>query len=329
MRLSSCAHCGDKGCGRWKHVFLLFVLLLFASLTLLGCASQKQGLNPSGNVNAPAESKNAKTVYISLDKKDDSEMPGRFRKCNDSIDNNIGGKAVSLDGLAGLNISGSGQFTEKSLQLIKQKIGSKMNIVVADLRQESHGFINNTAISWMDADNKANKGLTKDQVIKDEKDKLDGLLSKGTAEIKTDREETVRVDKIQTEEELVKGQGMSYLRLPVTNNERPSDDIVDSFVNFVRTQPENSWIHFHCMEGVGRTTTFMVMYDSMKNAKKVSLEDIMSRQVLLGGKNLINVNDDTQSEAGKRSAFLKMFYKYCSVNNDNYKTSWSQWVKAQ
>lgn len=204
-----------------------------------------------------------------------------------------------------------------------------MDIIVVDLRQESHGFVNNIAVSWMDADNKANKGLMTDQVIKDENSKLAGLLSKGIAELKTDEEGTVKVNKVQNEEELVKGQGISYLRLPVTNNERLSDDIVDSFVNFVKSQPKDSWMHFHCMEGVGRTTTFMVMYDSMKNAKKVSLNDIMTRQVLLGGKNLINVDGDAQSEAGKRSAFLKMFYKYCHENNDNYNTSWSRWIKTQ
>lgn len=319
---------GHKGWRR-TNAFLLAVLLLFVSLTFLGCSNQKLVSNSSSNTTVPAESKNIKSVYISLDKKDDGDMPERFRKCNDSIDNNIAGKVVSLEGLAGLNISGSGQFTEKSLQLIKQKIGNKMNIIVVDLRQESHGFVNNMAISWTDADDKANKGLTTEQVIEDENSKLSGLLSKGIAEVKTDKEETIKVDKIQTEEQLVKSQGMSYLRLPVTNNERPADDIVDTFVNFVRSQPKNTWIHFHCMEGVGRTTTFMFMYDSMKNARKASIDDIMTRQVLLGGKNLVDVGSNTQGEAGKRALFLRMFYKYCRENSDNYNTSWSKWVKAQ
>ena len=41
--------------------------------------------------------------------------------------------------------------------------------------------------------------------------------------------------------------------------------------------------HFHCKEGIGRTTTFMIMYDIMKNYKEVSLNDIIKRQYLPSG----------------------------------------------
>lgn len=103
------------------NALLLSVFLIFFTLTFLGCTNPKQGSNTSGNTNVTAELKNTKSVYISLDKKDDSEMPKRFRKSNDSIDNNIAGKVISLDGLAELNMSGSGQFTEESLQLISKR----------------------------------------------------------------------------------------------------------------------------------------------------------------------------------------------------------------
>jgi hypothetical protein len=45
--------------------------------------------------------------------------------------------------------------------------------------------------------------------------------------------------------------------------------------------PENAWAHFHCEAGLGRTTTFMVLYDMLRNANRVSLEDIVQRQKIL------------------------------------------------
>ena len=35
--------------------------------------------------------------------------------------------------------------------------------------------------------------------------------------------------------------------------------MVDYFIDFVENQPENTWLHFHCKAGAGRTTTFMIM----------------------------------------------------------------------
>lgn len=52
-----------------------------------------------------------------------------------------------------------------------------MPIIIVDLRQESHGFINGVAISWVDNHNKANKGLTKEAVLSDENTRLTRLQS--------------------------------------------------------------------------------------------------------------------------------------------------------
>ena len=53
------------------------------------------------------------------------------------------------------------------------------------------------------------------------------------------------------------------------------------FVQLVNSELKDNWLHFHCKQGIGRTTTFMIMYDIMKNAKEVSLDDIVKRQVAL------------------------------------------------
>ena len=121
---------------------------------------------------------------------------------------------------------------------------------------------------------------------------------------------------------------MSYIRIPVTDKEKPSDDMVDYFVQFVQSLPQNTWVHFHCEEGMGRTTTFMVMYDIMKNAKRVSLDDIMNRQVLIGGQDLLDDKVNTTKNAKERTEFIQEFYKYALQNNDNFKTTWSQWINT-
>jgi protein-tyrosine phosphatase len=250
-------------------------------------------------------------------------LPKHFRKSTDKIDNDT--KISNLYGLAELNMSGSSQFSENSLVFLKQSIGNNMPIIVVDLRQESHGFVNGIAVSWFGYKNKANEGLSKEDVLYDENIKLQSIpLGKP---LTIDDEILIPV-KVQNEAELVESQDMIYVRIPITDNGIPTNDMVDYFVQFVNSLPPNTWIHFHCKAGIGRTTTFMVMYDIMKNSKKVSLEDIVNRQFLLGGKNLLKYEHHHKNHITSRSEFIKKFYEYSIQNNDNFTTTWSQWLKT-
>ena len=69
---------------------------------------------------------------------------------------------------------------------------------------------------------------------------------------------------------------MGYCRFPTTDHVRPRDTEVDAFVAFASTLPTDTWLHFHCRGGDGRTTTFLVMHDTMHNAPGVSIEDILT-----------------------------------------------------
>lgn len=267
---------------------------------------------------------NNDNVNLVIDSKSFNELPKNFRKTTDTIKDSI---LYNLYGLADLNASGSAQFSENGLALLKQSIGSKFPIKIVDLRQESHGFVNGLAVSWEDKNNKANSGLTRKQVLNDEHMKLNSIsLGEPTTVLYNKNYEVIIPSKVQDEEGLVNNQGMSYIRIPVTDGERPTDDMVNFFIQFVKTAQPNTWLHFHCKAGVGRTTMFMVMYDSMKNAKKVSLDDIMNRQVSLGGENLLN-QEYSSPEAKRRAEFIRDFYKYCVNNKDNFKTSWSKWIE--
>ena len=103
-------------------------------------------------------------------------------------------------------------------------------------------------------------------------------VKKGDANSAVPQQVTVKEASI--ERDLVSTVGASYVRVTVTDHARPLDDAVDRFIVAVRALPENAWAHFHCEAGLGRTTTFMVLYDMLRNATRVSLEDIVRRQKL-------------------------------------------------
>lgn len=256
-----------------------------------------------------------------IDSSNTEQLPKNFRMCNSYIKDDA---VEDLSGLSDLNISGSGQFSENSLDMVKNKIGSN-SIIIVDLKQEDHGFINGTPISWVNKKNTSNKGLTKEQILDNENNKLSGI--ENNKEISIQNQKLIPT-KVQNENELVENKGMSYIRIPVTDKEKPSDDMVDYFVQFVQSLPQNTWVHFHCEEGLGRTTTFMAMYDIMKNAKKVNLEDIMNRQVLIGGQDLLDDKINASTNAKERAEFIKKFYEYSLQNNNSFKITWSQWLKT-
>ena len=81
--------------------------------------------------------------------------------------------------------------------------------------------------------------------------------------------------------------------------------MVNYFIDIIKSHSEDTWFHFHCKAGVGRTTTFMIMYDIIKNGNNVSLNDIIGRQVLLSG---ISQRDAVDFYVGNRYDFLSNFY---------------------
>ncbi|NMM64176.1 protein tyrosine phosphatase [Clostridium sp. P21] len=242
--------------------------------------------------------------------------------------------STNLEGLANLNIAGGQTVSEKNLALIKKEIGDKP-IIDIDLRQESHGLINGMVISWFGNNDDANIGLTREQVVKDEKDKLDKISKEKYAKFENLPKESVNTiseiknpEKVQTEEELAKSQGVGYLRITVSDHLKPLNDQVDLFVSSVKDTPKDTWLYFHCRAGIGRTTTFMAMYDMMHNAKTVSFDDIVKRQFLIGGTNLVDCTKPrNKKQHEERAEFVKKFYQYCHDNNDGFKTTWSQWCK--
>ena len=114
-------------------------------------------------------------VNIIQDSANTNSLPGHFRKTT-NISNSSALTSLNIEGLEKLNISGSGQFTPTNLPLLIENINTNLPIVDIDLRQESHGLINDDmAISFANANNSANAGLTLDEVIEKENSDLSSI----------------------------------------------------------------------------------------------------------------------------------------------------------
>ena len=232
------------------------------------------------------------------------------------------GLPMRLRDIPTLNISGSAQFTKDQLLNLKNSI-NKDNICIVDLRQESHGMINDLAISFLNPYKDLNNGLTTEQTIKAENSLLNKIKIGNTIQLYKHTGifiKDITVDFISNESQLVTEADMQYKRFAVKDNSAPTPDIVDEFVEFIKNKPDDIHLHFHCAAGKGRTTSFMVMYQAMKNNSNLTLEQLLSYQYNIGGVNLHDNNIQYN--------FLEDFCNYVQKNKDsNYSISYSQWIK--
>ena len=232
------------------------------------------------------------------------------------------GLPMRLRDIPTLNISGSAQFTKDQLLNLKNYI-NKDNICIVDLRQESHGMINDLAISFLNPYKDLNNGFTTEQTIKAENSLLNKIKIGNTIQLYKHTGifiKDITVDFISNESQLVTEADMQYKRFAVKDNSAPTPDIVDEFVEFIKNKPDDIHLHFHCAAGKGRTTSFMVMYQAMKNNSNLTLEQLLSYQYNIGGVNLHDNNIQYN--------FLEDFCNYVQKNKDsNYSISYSQWIK--
>ena len=210
-----------------------------------------------------------------------------------------------------LSISGSHQYTLAELEMIIREIPHN-HIIFIDVREEPHlMFCSKTSASVQTAKANAYNGLTAKEIQQYEEN-----LSEDFSEFRT-------------EKDCVKSLGAQYLRIPVTDTTRPEDSDVDDLINFARSiEGKDCWLHFHCLAGLGRTTTFMSMYEMIKTASsgKTSLKNILARQHQIGGADLSFMW--YCSSRVQWVDFLKNFYDYAKKGFDQG-MSWSQWVSQR
>lgn len=232
-----------------------------------------------------------------LDAENAPGLPRNYRTCDDAYRaippryaKEASSRIPSCKGLSELHISGSSQYSEKGLDAILADLRNRTQgpIVLVDLRQESHGFVNGMPVSWYGKRNWANRGKGHFAVLADEAQRIHALQGQDVTlvRLKTDKRSastmTVEAGQVLTEAELAAQKGVMYVRFTATDHLWPDAGEIERFRRFVKTLPKDAWLHFHCVAGEGRTTAFMTMYDMLKNPD-VPYEDIVLRQLRIGG----------------------------------------------
>ena len=304
--------------------FLVGALIVLLSVTILSAASAKK-VSGTWRLDGSA-----------------SDGLRNFRLMSDDWHVDARGKEPTRAGLAELHASASGQPSEIALTELREKISElapDAKLIVVDLRQESHGFANSIPVSWYAEHNAANAGKTVTEILKDESERLKNLRGVetifkplGNADKQRLKPVTIVPRVLKTEREVCQNLGVEYKRFAAADMQFPAPEVVDDFIGFIATLPENVWLHFHCQAGHGRTTTFLVMYDIMKNPD-VSLEEICKRQYLLGGSNLLiePEGDDWYARMSRdRAKKIRLFYEFVQgTRNEQIGLQWSEWLKLQ
>lgn len=253
------------------------------------------------------------------------ELPGQFRRTDlHSL------KEKVARGLEKLNASASRQFSENNLKYLIQEL-QQANILIVDLRREYHGFQEGRVVAWTakepinDEKYEYNHKLSAEQIEKREQIFIEKLTKNSNGDGSR---------KILTERQLAEQLGVDYLRIPVMDHCIPTDEQIDFFVSLITSRSPETWIHFHCAGGMGRTTTFMSMLDMMHNASSFSAYEIMQRQQALGGSNVWDPQTYEGQHPSKivrafeRVKLLCLFHHYC-LENPTFSTSWSKWLSQQ
>ena len=318
----------------WRSLCTAALLVLGA---MLGAADSVSAAD------APPRTRHAGYIWR-IDADDVQGLPRNFRTMEDEfhapykkdMDDSY---VPTREGLERLCASGSGEFSESGLQSLLEALAERtqMEICIVDLREESHGFFDGIAVSWYGERDWGNVGLTQEEALADEAERIHAAAGQMTAvahlggEKNPLDEHEIFVEEAQTEKELVEAAGLRYKRIAATDHIWPSPAAVDEFVQFYKSLPENIWLHFHCQAGEGRTTEFLAMYDILKNPA-VPLQDILYRQCLLGGSYVAHVEpeDSTYWKVpyyAEKAKHIALFYRYVQENEGaGFAVSWSDWL---
>jgi len=138
---------------------------------------------------------------------------------------------------------------------------------------------------------------------------------------------------LRSEREILSDLGIPLLS-PLPDSWLTDWGYMDSLISLFDSAPLDTLLYIHCGHGQGRTTTLLVMLDIFHNANEVSLQDILVRQYLLGGEDIIDTTPWengtwTATDLKNRLNLVATFYLYM-VSPDGYKTRtpWSEWLKV-
>ncbi len=236
-----------------------------------------------------------------------------FRTMQDRISS---AEQVDLKGLRELQASGSSSIDFDNL---KKRLGHiKSHIIIVDGTQQSKGYIKKISTAFLNY--KSNNTDLRHFIRR--------LIYTYSLE--------ERPELVIPESEVAKQYGFDYKNIRIESKCISPDEAVDTFVNFIDTLSENTWLHFHCRHGKGRTSMMLTMYDIMKNAPTVKLQDIVKRQYLLGSVDLRNTTSwkskrgtYTSETLKNRKKFIEQFYNFICQRKAGGVQKWSDWHHQQ
>ena len=237
-----------------------------------------------------------------------NEMPRNFR---------------DLESL-GINAIASAQFSESQLQEVRKKYPDD-KITIVDLRGESHGFINGEPVTWHTVFEKDNQDKALSEISTNESDHLNAAAKDQQITVnkilKKDRVNgwykeisptVIDVNQAISEKDLAKKNGFEYQRFPIRDLDVPNETEFTRMVNFIKTLPQDQKLYVHCAGGKGRTGTFLVLLDIIKNGKTTELKEIFKRQNKLGAARLDKISTEeswNKKIAQTRLKIIENFYK--------------------
>ncbi|WP_032112453.1 hypothetical protein [Candidatus Paracaedibacter symbiosus] len=285
---------------------------------------------------------------IILDAANSQTLPAHFRSPRFLTLTPARHNEVNFKGFYDLRMSGSGQFSENQLEELVKYL-TKMHhikpekIIIVDLREEPHGFINGDAITFYYGPLTLHRNKSTATILDSDNQRINWLRSlshvviykvtkgdDGMPSNKTPKLLTVK--SALTEWELSTRLGIQYVRIPVTDHFMPDNNDVDQFLEFVEGLDSGTWLHFKCRGGKGRTTTFMAMYDMVKNPN-LPKREFIKRQTLIYGVDLAKSVNKVGKQSWKwslsveRIQFIDRFYTYLHSKDGYGIRKWSEWVR--
>lgn len=279
----------------------------------------------------------------------DETMPKNYRTClDDFVERDVvpgydPNYMPSRKGLKELNASASANFSTSGFDGLLSSLRKLHQgpITIVDLRSETHGFFNGMHLSHYGLQNWANIGLNLEETMEKEHGEIHGALGKVIVGETIDSDNNyvpinpmdINVTTAQTEVEACALRGVGYIRFNSLDHAFPSDSNIDRFFSFILSLPDNVWLHFHCKAGKGRTSTYLTIFDMIRNPD-LSLRDAAYRQYKLGGEFILDDGSKPNEKEWKiplkqeRVEMLELLEQYIKENRkNNYAVKWSEWKK--
>lgn len=327
-----------------KILSLLFALALLVSCshqhyTYLRAAEERESVTP-------AQREEYAAFTWRMERTDRDALPSSFRTCQDEFKKRSATPGYDPDfvptrkGLDDLKLSASSDFSSKELDALVAEIRKHHDgpITIVDLRNETHGMLNGNHLSLYGKQNWDNIGLSREQIVEAEKEIIHGTVGHQIEAGGTNpggRKTTLDVTSAETEAEACARKGIGYFRLTVLDHCFSDPRSIDDFIAFVQALPKDTWLHFHCQAGMGRTNMFLVFYDFLRNPD-VPEKDIIYRHFNLGGNFMYYKGDKENEEAYKvplaqeKAEMIPLVYRYIQEQQPKgFKVSWTEWKARQ